>query len=344
MKQAKSYSSICENFLSTHLFNDEPLYNDRGHYGIRIFSDRESLYSYGFHFELARFLYKTTKSGKRTVTGLLVNGDRASNTTTVHQTELRSAIRALEKLGLFNVPVITIPFSALSAARIEKGSIKVLNTTEDTTISVPRKTKTPPKWNEPFIVDSEGMYNWTFQRHILGESLIQANVYTNKLRKNVKFLSGFDHNENHLAYFFCELPTCKASTVEEAYEALKPDAVKLALQMGKDVKRQGDIFAIPVSASTQELIDGMKRYGRRNKTKATEHIDNLVQNSMLLGTSHQGTEVIHAKDGNVYAKGCLWHVPDNRRNDHARVNLGSDWHIIVKNTVPIVKARTLATR
>ena len=48
------------------------------------------------------------------------------------------------------------------------------------------------------------------------------------------FLSGFDHNERRPSYFLCELPPgCTAGTLAEAYEALKPDGVRLAEQMGR---------------------------------------------------------------------------------------------------------------
>jgi hypothetical protein len=152
-------------------------------------------------------------------------------------------------------------------------------------------------------------------------------------RRKVKFLSGFDHGEPHLAYFFCELPKCDATTVDEAYEALKPDVVKLAEQMGRNVVRQGDVFAIETTATTRELKGKAKRIGRRN---ADDGSDERAA-SMLLGTNHQGTHVIHCKDGTVYAKGCMWHVPDGRTNDHVRKKLGDGkaWHIIVKNTVPV---------
>lgn len=172
-------------------------------------------------------------------------------------------------------------------------------------------------------------------------------VNTPYLRRNVKFLSGFDHGEPHLAYFFCELPKCDATTVDEAYEALKPDVVKLAEQMGRNVVRQGDIFAVETTATTKDLMAKAKRVGRRNVPKAIDEREighnaearEMRAASMLLGTNHQGTHVIHCKDGTIYAKGCLWHVPDGRTNDHVRQKLGDKWHLIVKNTVPVRRSR-----
>jgi hypothetical protein len=188
------------------------------------------------------------------------------------------------------------------------------------------------------------------------------------MRRNVKFLSGFDHGEPHLAYFFCELPKCDATTVDEAYEALKPEVVKLAEGMGRSVLRQGDIFAVETTETTVALKKRAKVLGRRTPKKkrvivekgmrqrdlfgktTTPVLSRIVEGiseeeqeivraaSMLLGTNHQGTEVIQTHDGTIYARGCLWHVPDGRTNDHVRVKLGKAWHIIVKNTVPVRRA------
>ena len=204
--------------------------------------------------------------------------------------------------------------------------------------------------------DADGVWRWQTRRHILGESLIVADVQAWRggkriKRRNVKFLSGFDHGEPHLAYFFCEMPKCDATTVDDAYEALKPDAVRLAEQMNRDVVRQGDIFAIATSYQRRDLLKQAKRHGYRNvpkriKTwgddnKLTPEYLRTERASMLLGTNHQGTEVIHANDGTIYARGCLWHVPDGRTNDHVRKKLGDGktWYIILKNTVPVRKTR-----
>lgn len=177
-------------------------------------------------------------------------------------------------------------------------------------------------------------------------------------RRNVMFLSGFDHGEPHLAYFFCEMPKgCTATTVDEAYEALRPEAVKLAEADGRIVKRQGDIFAIPVKVDTRELKKQAKRHAKRtpagmarimgvslddamdrwNNGDAADlrRINERCRNARLLRSNHEATEVIVTRDNQVFARGCLYHVPDGRSNDHVRVTLGNEWHIIVKNTVPV---------
>jgi hypothetical protein len=139
-------------------------------------------------------------------------------------------------------------------------------------------------------------------------------------RRKAKFLSGFDKNEARPSYFFCELPPrAKAVTVTDAYEALKPEAVKLAEQMGREVKRQGDIFAIPTSFTKREL----------NKMGAT-----YSKNGRLFNTNHAATEVAVLPDGTTLVRGTLKHVPDFRRPDHKRVSIGTKWAVAQKNLVP----------
>lgn len=140
-------------------------------------------------------------------------------------------------------------------------------------------------------------------------------------RRWAYFLSGFDTNETRPSYFLCELPPkARPTTVEEAYETLKPQAVKLAEQAGRDVKRQGDIFAIPMPGLT---LRDLKAQGGRHEKRG-----------MLLGTNHQASEVVRV-GRQTYARGVLRHVPVGRRPDHKQLSVGREWHLIQKNTVPV---------
>jgi hypothetical protein len=145
--------------------------------------------------------------------------------------------------------------------------------------------------------------------------------------RRVTLLSGFDHNERRASYFLCELPRAarNVTSVSDAYESLKPEAVRVAESVGRDVSRQGDIFAIAVpSVTTRDLT----RQGGKLERRGT-----------LLRTNHVGTDVVVTPDGVTYARGCLTHAPERRRPDHARIKLsdGRTWYVIVKNTVPLGK-------
>ena len=157
-------------------------------------------------------------------------------------------------------------------------------------------------------------------------------------RRWAYFLSGFDVNETRPSYYFCEMPPkVKPETVEEALEMLKPAAVKLAEQAGREVKRQGDIFAIPMPGLTlRELKAQGGRHVKRPGAIVGEHgrltWDGPRPN--LLGTNHEATEVVYV-GGQTYARGSIRHVPEGRRPDHKLTPLGREWHLIQKNTVPV---------
>lgn len=209
------------------------------------------------------------------------------------------------------------------------------------------------KWDTitvELLDDGRTKYSWTTSRHWLGESLVRARVKVPGQRVKCKackgggcdacyhrglvrverrprwafFLSGFDHHERRPVYFFCELPRgVRPTTVAEAYEALKPDAVKLAEQMGRTVLRQGDIFAIELRGTT-------KRDLRARGAK-------FEKRGNLLHTNHEATEVAYLPDGSTLVRGTLWHNPPFRDPDHRRVTVGKTWHLVCKNTVPLSK-------
>jgi hypothetical protein len=154
-------------------------------------------------------------------------------------------------------------------------------------------------------------------------------------RRWAYYLSGFDLNETRPSYFFCELPKSQPATVEEAYEVLKPDSVKLAESMGREVKRQGDIFAIPMPTLETRTLKRDGEYRRMPKRdEADPRRGDTADIPYLLDTNHAATEVV-TMGGYTYARGMLTHAPAWRAPDHKRVKLGNEWHLIVKNTVPI---------
>lgn len=138
------------------------------------------------------------------------------------------------------------------------------------------------------------------------------------------FISDFDANEPNPLYFFCELPrSAKPTSLAEAIEALKPDPVLLAEQIGRRVYRQGDVFAIELPTKTRK---DLRQQGAR--------FDRMTG---LLGTNHVATEVAHMPDGTTLVRGTMHHRPEWRRPDHVRLKLGDGktWHAVVKNRVPV---------
>lgn len=141
-------------------------------------------------------------------------------------------------------------------------------------------------------------------------------------KRRAKFLSGFDHNETRRCYFFCELPKMSETTVAAAYDALKPTVVHYAERVGREVRRQGDIFAIETAFTTRDLRRRGAVFSKRTH---------------LIGTNHTATQVATLPDGTTFARGCLYHEPERRRPDHSRIKVPSGWSLIAKNTVPVTK-------
>lgn len=217
-------------------------------------------------------------------------------------------------------------------------------------------------------------YSWDVQRHWLGEALVRARVTwttrhecrwcqgtgwgigpswnrwdpsmqcmecrgfgnTTKVHHRwAYYLSGFDHEEARPLYFFAELPRgSKPATVAEAYEALKPDPVRLAEQMGRPIFRQGDIFGVPTRMDAKALRAQGARIERRVTLNSPKPGVTLPY---VLGTNHTATEVAYLPNGVTLARGTMYHDPSGRRPDHARRRIGDgkSWHVVIKNTVPV---------
>jgi hypothetical protein len=120
-------------------------------------------------------------------------------------------------------------------------------------------------------------------------------------------------------------PDAMPSTIEEAYQMLKPESVKVAEAQRKKVKRQGDIFLIPVDTPPGGEGPLIKK-GRKPDPWDWDYI---------LGTNHMAEDrIVHRNL--TYVRGRIVHAPSGRRPDHQPLRLGRQWHLAVKNTVPVV--------
>jgi hypothetical protein len=213
------------------------------------------------------------------------------------------------------------------------------------------------EWGDEITVttlpDGTVEYSWSTNRHWLGESLIRARVtwqerkdWPKRHHRWAYYLSGFDHEEARPLYFFAELPRgAKPTTVAEAYEALKPDPVKMAEQMNRPIFRQGDIFGVPTRLDRKALRAMGARIERRRmaEVEIAPVMREVTPANLpyVLHTNHTATEVAYLPGGVTLARGTMYHDPEGRRADHARRRIGDGkaWHIVIKNTVPIASRR-----
>ena len=270
-------------------------------------------------------------------------------------------------------------------------------------------------------IDEDGRYVWHTCRHWLGDAVFTAerggwNGREYEPQQRRPFISSFDRQERNNLYFLSQLPH-PVDTVEEAIEALAPESVKTAREMGRLVVRQGDMFAILMGVTTRQLRKQGAEFIRRHVTvewvgwakeviaqrKAIEavsktmppapvreygstelwrkwcaeadawadelakrcaakypqlwpngasrhnmrpttpsrrwHTRREVEAMPLMGTAHTATEVATMPNGMQYARGLIYHDPavinETRQPDHARRQLGKQWHLIARNTVPV---------
>ena len=271
--------------------------------------DGDILYSYGQHFPLA--VRRKWGAG----IAYLINGDRYSISTASHQ---RQCITKL-------TPNVQVPFSALIAAglthwqRVPRSELRIAAHQSDRyyetcvhcgreVIGAQGATSDAPTCAYRHADDATPLCSAadgrTHSHHVLGAVVLEHEARF--------FLSSIDDQEGWRthAYFLCELP-CPARSVQEAFDALVPQAVREAKKVGTEVRRQGDIFVIATSRETRE-----------NRSMTQRHF-------RLFGTAHIATEA--RINGAVYVRGTLRHAPAERRPQHARLHLGKTWWLATKN-------------
>ncbi len=252
-----------------------------------VFIDRGILYSYGHHFPLM------LKLGDY----FLINGDTYSVTTSKH------TMYCNREAGDDGV---AIPFSALRAAGIpvdylhRNFGLEILD-------------KKEPTWETKTGTDKDGN-PVEYQVHTLGASVIRYNT-GGEWRY---FLSGVDATgTGRGAYFLTELMS-EASTVDEAFEQLKPLYVKNAETMGWTVLRQGEYFFIPTKLPAGFDASILKK--KIQKQYALVDKDNRR-------SRHIATEGFVAY-GITYVRGTIRH----ERKEHKMLKLGKDWYSVHENT------------
>jgi hypothetical protein len=302
---------------------------DRPNFGrhSNVFAVDDHLYSYGSHFTLAMHL----------PWGFLLNGDRYSSSTTQQQWKVRRVMdggRPWERdFKQSKHPYVIIPFEALAAARVDLETVVPVDSKPDRFEPV-QKTGPAPLWATGEYLgewvresnakpNGDGTYTYDERRHFLGECVFRATVYgpaPDFDSREAYFISAWD-NQDRGTYFLSELPHA-VDSLDEAYEALKPETVKRGEREGRRIVRQGDIFAVETEVTTRAL------------TKAGAVRERMAP---LLGTNHVATEVAVLPNGATLARGFLHHKPPFRDSDHRRQRIGNNWAVIVKNTVPITK-------
>ena len=244
--------------------------------------------------------------------GILVNGNLQRWPNNAFQDGL------LKEAEAGREPFATVPFDSITAA-LTKGQVNdwvrapftFAEVRREVEIVIPSRGET---WREVQVKDKFGRAQ-TQKVHSLGDSVVRVQQHL--------YLSGVDETgRGRGIYFFAELhrPGTPAS-VDDAYNFLKPDAVREAEARGSNVKRQGEWFAIPARRTTGELEADI---ARGLAVRRTGHV--------LGREGHHSLDdaVLYERGprkGEVYGRGVLKHT----RGEHYDLDLGFAWHQIVHN-------------
>ena len=167
---------------------------------------------------------------------IILNGDNAPTVTSrKQQGELRSVLR--------DVPRVIVPFSALLAAGIRLNDLEIVATTPDRETETWRKCPCKKPWHatpqDGFIeVREDGTHYVKHTDHFLGEVLFRERRFPDRF-----YVSGLDRNDEprRRHFYLARLPPgASPKTVDEALEALKPEALPATGWL-----RQGEWFFVP---------------------------------------------------------------------------------------------------
>ena len=286
---------------------------DRATYSQNIFAEHGSLYSYGTHFTLAIREPEETnlKDGKA---WYLLNGDRYSVSTSRHQSYTFSALR--------NEPRVS--FTALREAGIRPKQVCLVDFTPDyQDFWSKHDQESTEVWlkNQPVGAslsrhyDHEGNLSG-ISAHRVGSAVLR----TGSQGSYRHYLCSMDED----SYFISEL-VLPVTSVEQAFEDLKPANVLLAELEGKEVKRQGEWFFIKTSREELKAVNILiKDFVTKCYT---------LPKSDSFSNGHVVTKV--ATDGtNVFCRGTVRHIDNwgHPTGEHRMLKLGKDTYTATMNT------------
>lgn len=244
---------------------------------------------------------------------ILVNGGGApTQMTSQHQSALRVALldaAKAKKIYAF------IPFVTLEEIGVRKPEdyeeIFVVHITPDRTVDMGQR-KCRRRCCGPC-----GKHYHVIKRHFLGETLF---TYKKKY-----FVCGLDRNDNptRRMFYLCELPKkLKPKTVDEALDSLRPDDVP------SDAPRQGEWFFVPgKSKHPNGYVANKVPILSDRPTVMKKHVDYDATPKNVppdRARRHVASKMLVMPDG-VFVRGVI------RDDDHDALNLGTDWHKVVKN-------------
>lgn len=261
-----------------------------------LFRSAGVLYSYGYHFPLALHLGRYQ----------LINADRYSKSTDKHQSY------TISRCG----NPVEIPFSALA---------EMINSYRKVPVNL--RLRDDYGFNPNELMDNMEILDtmndvWTEKgRNIKGEIIwehtLGATLFTYTFNNFTHYiLSGIDDTGKGIHVYFMTELVGTPQTVDEAFECMKPEEVKIAEAKGLDVRRQGEWFF--VKSDWDYDGKGEKDYMLKDPDGDKGH--------------HKVSEGLLMADGSQQVRGIVKHI----NGDHKQVKLYDDvkhkeWYLAYHN-------------
>ena len=295
----------------------------------------KTIYSYGSHFPMA-----IRGAGGVEV---LVNGDsfcgEFCGETSQHQGHLLAALKKAE------IEHPTISLSALVDAGVEVAqpdSFVVVDFQPDSWTSgirrlgagfereVPEEARTEPSikylpWEPPgggsFIEAREA---W----HVLGAAVVRVKG----VKRGNYLLCSMDEG----CYFVSRLPR-RALTVDEAFLVLKPDAIFHAEELGLQIQRQGEWFAVLVAHDDGRALSGREMAVFLGLGSKKELLEKSAVGALPRISEEQNRHVVRhfTSERRIFATRRMLHKHptwDRSTEQHAALQFRDSWWQMHRNT------------
>src|SRR5882724_5446994 len=263
--------------------------------------------------------WQTRERMEAPLTVRLKDGSLLANGAALRWPMSRHQMQVLSSLEDAHARFAVVPFHSIVAAWTDGESddwdqapLAISDLQREVGIIVPSEGE---RWKEVEVKDKYG-HTDTTTIHTLGDSVLRV--------KDRFYLSAVDETGLGMGmYFLAELTTDQApASLQDAFNALKPPAVREAEARGANIMRQGEWFAIPTMLRTSELMRDVER-----------GIAAYRLNHVLGKDGHHQLEeaiIYRAGDrkGQVFARGVLTHT----NNEHTDLDLGTiRWYLVVHN-------------
>lgn len=307
-----------------------------------VFCRDRTLYSYGTHFPLARYMGEV--DGQHV---FILNDDYYSSSTARHQSFTRSicpgplvSATALAKVGIeFNhLELKDIPFWRSNYRQFvyfdsETGryykDCDYVGSLEDSSLEKVYSNELTMPNNAVYVASGDRNARYSYGSFfILGATVIK--------KEHNYFLCSLDEGQ----CFVSQLPR-KPKDIEDSFDSLKPKKVLKAERKGFSVKRSGKWFFVSTGFGDQALASLLGRTKTSLRKTPIKPLEKAKRIKEWRPAAHDSTTNYVCRnfkaEGNLYARGKVYHryAYGDLTGRHKSLSLGNEWHLVFPNTAHV---------